>query len=93
LAQSFFPADFQPWHWHALEQLNKLRNHIAHSVAPKGIDNIVEDIINAIPGAGSGSAPTGQERFEYALWSLFDAVSELVELPKASVELLQRHDA
>src|SRR5260221_9560091 len=31
LAQSFFPSDFQPWLWHALRQLSKLRNRIAHN--------------------------------------------------------------
>lgn len=79
LAQSFFPANFQPWLWNALRQLNKLRNRIAHSLAPKDTDNIVNDIINTVPGAARWSAPTRQDRFEFALSSLFDSVSELVE--------------
>jgi hypothetical protein len=93
LAQSFFPPDFQPWLWHALEQLNKLRNRIAHSLAPKGIDNIIEDLIKSIPGDFGAVTQARQERFEFALWSLFDAVSELVEPQKASLELLHRNDA
>jgi hypothetical protein len=94
LAQAFFPADFQPWLWHALKQLNKLRNRIAHHFEPKGIDNLVDDLIRSIPGDIGKDAPTRQERFEFALWSLFDAVSELVEARKAPVvELVNRDEA
>lgn len=84
LAQSFFAPDFQPWLWRALKQMNKLRNRVAHRIEPKGIDNLIEDIIKSVPfkyGVGS----TRQERFEFALWSLFDAVSELVDSRKAPV--------
>jgi hypothetical protein len=93
-AQAFFTPDFQPWLWHALRQLNKLRNRVAHHIEPKRIDNLIDDLIRSIPGDIGKGAPTGQERFEFALWSLFDAVSELVESRKALVvELVNRDDA
>ena len=94
LAEAFFSPDFQPWLWHALTQLNKLRNRVAHHIEPKGLDNIIEDLIRSIPGDIGKDAPTRQERLEFALWSLFDAVSELVESRRASVvELVTRDNA
>jgi len=91
LAESFFAPDFQPWLWHALIQLNKLRNRIAHNIEPKGVNDIIEDVIRSVPGDFGKKAPSRQERFEFALWSLFDAVSELVESRKAPVvELVNR---
>ena len=58
LAQGFFEPDFQPWLWHALTQLNKLRNRVAHSIDPKGRENIMEDIVEAVPGAGGKDEDT-----------------------------------
>jgi hypothetical protein len=78
-AQALFPPDFQPWLWQALKILNKLRNRVAHQIQPKGRDDLLEDLINAIPG-GVAAEPIGlQERFEFTLWSLFVAVSDLVD--------------
>ena len=85
LAQSFFPQDHWPWMWHALIQLNKLRNRVAHNIDPKGRENIMEDLIQSIPMTGEKDSRPVQDRFEFALWSLFEAVSSLVERDKASV--------
>ncbi len=94
LAQSFFPPDFQPWLWRALKQMNKLRNRVAHKIEPEGLDNVIEDLIQSMPGEFGKVGSTRQERFELTLWSLFDAVSELVESRKAPVvELVNREDA
>ena len=93
LAQSFFEPEFLPWLWHALTQLNKLRNRVAHSIDPKGRDNVMEDIIRSIPGAGGNDTQSLQERFEFALWFLHEAVSSLVELQSAAVlALVPRED-
>jgi len=89
LAQSFFPIDFQPWLWHALRQLNRLRNRVAHSLSPKGLNDIAEDVIRAVPGELSPPDAALQYRLEIALWSLFDAVSELVETRKATVQVIR----
>ena len=78
LAQSFFESDFRPWLWKSLLQLNTLRNRIAHSLAPKGISHIIDHLIQTIPGNFDEFDRDTQVRFEFALWSLFDAVSELV---------------
>ncbi len=85
LAESFFPSDFQPWLWPALKKLNKLRNDIAHQISPAGIDARIDYIIKLMPGAGDigNVANTRQRQFEITLWSLFDAVSNLVESRKA----------
>ena len=94
LAQGFFEPDFQPWLWHALTQLNKLRNRVAHSIDPKGRENIMEDIVEAVPGAGGKDDRPKQDRFEYALWSLHEAVSSLVEPhPAQLLELVPRDGA
>lgn len=91
LAQSFFAPDFKPWLWHALKQLNKLRNRIAHKIEPKGINDIIDDLVGSIPGGMD--ALTRQRRFDFALWSLFDAVSELVESQKTpGADLVNRDD-
>lgn len=96
LAESFFPSDFQPWLWPALTKLNKLRNDIAHQISPAGIDASIDHIIKSVPGASDigAAANTRQGKFEITLWSLFDAVSELVESRKASVvEIVNRDKA
>ena len=91
LAESFFPSDFQPWLWPALRKLNELRNDIAHQLSPAGIDASVDHIIKSIPGEIGKVSNTRQEQFEMTLWSMFDAVSELVESRKAPViELINR---
>jgi hypothetical protein len=79
LAQSFFPPDFHPWLWKALLTLNKVRNRVAHSVAPKGFEGLIDEIISTVPGDFGKEGSSRQERFELTLWSLFYAVSELVE--------------
>ena len=85
LAQSFFEPGHWPWLWRSIGQLNKLRNRVAHQIDPKGRDNIMEDIVQSIPStAGKDSRPL-QERFEFALWFLFEAISSLVEPERASV--------
>jgi hypothetical protein len=87
LAESFFSPDFQPWLWRGLKQLNKLRNEIAHQIAPEGLQARVDNIIKFVPGAPEFKpfAATPQAHFEMTLWSLFDAVSRLVKSRKASV--------
>lgn len=91
LAQAFFEQDHLPWLWHAVVQLNKLRNRVAHSIDPKGRDNIMEDIVRSIPTAGDPDPRPLQDRFEFALWSLFEAVSSLVENRRGTVvELVPR---
>ena len=85
LAQSFFEPDHWPWMWRALSQLNKLRNRVAHQIDPKGRDNIMEDIIQSIPSTAGKDSRDLQDRFEFALWFLFEAISSLVEPERASI--------
>lgn len=94
LAESFFPSDFKPWLWPALTKLNKLRNDIAHKISPAGIHARIDHIIKSIPGADDigNLANTRQGQFELTIWSLYDAVSNLVESPKGSVIELISHD-
>jgi hypothetical protein len=80
LAQSLFEPNFQPWLWHALRKLNKLRNRIAHNIEPKGINDLIDDLIKSIPGSfHKDEDATRQDRLELSMWSLFEAVSALVE--------------
>ena len=85
LAQSFFPEDHLPWMWHALLQLNKLRNRVAHSIDPKGLENIMEDVIQSIPMTAGKDVRPLQDRFEFMLWFLFEAVSSVVERDNAAI--------
>ncbi len=85
LAQSFFPPDHEPWLWKALEKLNKIRNDIAHNILPR---QSLNDRINAwVESVPSGYADWEDKtlRFEITLWSVFDAVSELVDTPSAEI--------
>jgi hypothetical protein len=93
LAQSFFPAEKHLWVWKALEQLNTLRNRVAHSIEPKGKDNIMKNVVELVPGASSKESSL-QEQFEFALWLLHSAVSALVEPPRGEpIELVQAQGA
>jgi hypothetical protein len=85
LAQSFFEPKYLPWLWHSLIQLNKLRNRVAHSIDPKGREHIMEDIVNSIPSAGGKDDRSPQDRFEFALWVLHEAVSSMVEPQTAAL--------
>jgi hypothetical protein len=85
LAQSFFERDHAPWLWHAVVQLNKLRNRVAHSIDPKGRENIMLDVVQSVPmTAGKDTRPL-QDRFEFTIWYLFEAISSLVEPSKGKV--------
>lgn len=85
IAQAFFPANFQPWLWDALKKLDKIRNVTAHKLAPKNLNNKIEDFITSFPSDFT-DFPADTSRFEMALWSVFIAVSSLVETPSAHVE-------
>ena len=84
LAQSFFPVDFQPWLWSALKKLNKIRNDIAHKLEPKGLDDKIKDFVASFP-SGFADTAVDADRFELTLWSVFVAVSDLVETPSAQI--------
>lgn len=79
LAQALFPAGHQPWLWIALGKLNTLRNRVAHKLTPPDRDKLIREVIALVPGVSSALPEPIQEQFEFTLWSLFTAVSELVE--------------
>jgi hypothetical protein len=83
IAQAFFPEDHQPWLWAALKKLNKLRNDIAHKLEPKGLADRIDDFVSSFP-SGFAELPE-TDRFEMTLWSVFTAVSDLVETPSAKI--------
>ncbi len=93
LAQSFFPPDHQPWLWKGLKKLNKLRNHIAHNLEPKGVQDRIDDLISGYPpGALSNRFPERQARFKYMLWLMHNAISELLYTPRAPVVVFSAKD-
>jgi hypothetical protein len=93
VAQSFFPADRDLSLWAGLKKLNKLRNDIAHNLEPKQLQNHIEEFIGSFP-TGVTDGPDEAVRFELVLWSLFVAVSDLVERPSAQVlELVPRNES
>jgi len=84
LAKSFFPLDFKPWLWDALLKLNLIRNKVAHNIEGNGINDRIEHFVNTYPW-GYSEVEDKVEAFELSLWSMFCAVSELVETPAAKV--------
>ena len=91
VAQSFFPLDHLPWLWVGVKKLNKVRNDIAHRLEPKGLQDRMDDFVNSVP-SGFNAFDDEISRFELTLWSLFTAVSELVEAPSAKVVPLRASD-
>lgn len=91
VAQSFFPPDHLPWLWTGVKKLNKIRNHIAHKLDSKGLQDRMDDLVNSFP-SGFKAFDDEISRFELTLWSLFAAVSDLVETPSAKVVPLRASD-
>jgi len=92
LAQALFQPDFQSWLWTSLVKLNKIRNAIAHNLKPKGLSDRIGNLIQSFPSGFAETASDQQTRFEFTLWSMFDAVSSLVEHPRATVLRLQQSE-
>jgi hypothetical protein len=89
LARAFFPPDHLPDIWKATLKLNKLRNDIAHSLWAKGsLADKVDAWVQSVP-TGFKDHPDPQLRFEFTLWSLFEAISALVDAPSAEVVHIQ----
>ena len=85
LAKAFFPPDYRPELWNAVAKLNKMRNDIAHSILQReSLADRVAAWVESFP-TGFADSPDKALRFEFTLWSLFDAVSELVDTPSAEV--------
>lgn len=85
LAKAFFPPDFQPKLWIAVAKLNTMRNDIAHNILLReSLADRVAAWVESFP-TGFTDFPDKALRFEFTLWSLFDAVSELVDTPSAEV--------
>lgn len=85
LVEAFFPTDFEPWLWPALRKLNKIRNNIAHKVEWPGVNDSLREFVRSFPVGSLDLLSDDQTRFEFTLWSLFEAVSALVEYPSAVV--------
>lgn len=90
LARAFFPPDHLPEIWTAALKLNTLRNEIAHSLLTKeSLDDKVSAWSKIVPSALS-DGPDTQQNFELALWTLFEAISSLVDQPSAELLSLQK---
>ena len=85
LAKAFFPPGYQAEVWRAIAKLNTMRNDIAHRILPrKNLDDRISAFVESFP-TGFHDLTDKAMRFEFTLWSLFDAVSELVDTPNAEV--------
>lgn len=94
MAQAFFAPDFQPWLWDGLKKLNKIRNDIAHSVELVGLEDRIDHLATAYPFGYRFSDDDKVARFEISMWSLFNAVSELVESPsEKTINIDSKNDA
>ncbi len=85
LAKAFFPADHMPGVWASVSKLNTLRNGVAHNLYDKASlqDKIDAWVQDAPTGFKELVDPTA--RFEITLWSLFEAISSLVDSSLAQV--------
>ena len=89
LAKAFFPPDHLPDVWTAVQKLNKLRNDIAHNLWSKSaLADKVEAWVQLAP-TGFKDHPDPQLRFEFTLWSVFEAISALVDAPSAEIINIQ----
>lgn len=85
LAKAFFPLGHQPELWQAVAKLNKMRNDIAHNILPSGsLNDRISAWVETFP-TGFCDLTDKTLRFEFTLWSLFAAISELVDTPNAEV--------
>jgi hypothetical protein len=85
LAKAFFPPNHQPELWRAVAKLNTMRNDIAHNILSRSsLGDRIAAWLESFP-TGISSVPDKPLRFEFTLWSLFAAVSELVDAPNAEV--------
>jgi hypothetical protein len=85
LARAFFPPDHMPEIWLAALKLNKLRNDIAHRIWPsQSLSDKVAAWVTMIPSALT-NGPDATQNFEIALWTVFEAISSLVDQPSAEL--------
>ena len=79
LAQAFFPPGHMADIWRAVSKLNTLRNSIAHKLEDKQrlTDKIEAWVQSAQTGTRDFDDPNA--RLEITLWSIFEAVSSLVD--------------
>ena len=85
LAKAFFPPDYQPELWNAVAKLNTMRNDIAHNILQReSLNDQISAWVESFP-TGFSDYTDKALRFEFTLWSLFDAMSELVDTPNAEV--------
>lgn len=93
LARAFFPPDHMADIWQATLKLNKLRNDIAHNLFSKAsLTDKVAAWVKLVPSTLT-DGPDAQQNFELALWSLFEAISSLVDQPSeklVAVDPLER---
>lgn len=88
LARSFFPPGHMQDIWLAALKLNKLRNDIAHNLWSKEpLADKVAAWVSVVPSTLT-SGPDAQQNFELALWTLFEAISSLVDQPSAQLVAL-----
>lgn len=79
LAEALCPKDVNPNLWKAAKKLNTLRNDIAHSLDPKGLERHVADFVKVFPSGFAEENEPMQEQFEKSLLSLFVSMSALTE--------------
>jgi len=97
LVEAFFPEDVKPWLWKALKKLNNIRNAVAHSIEPKGLQDKLDDFVRSVRSRFPNiknfpRIRNERDRLEFTLWSLFTTVSGLVEYPSAVVLELAPRD-
>ena len=84
LAKSFFPPEPHSWIWETALKLNDFRNDIAHRLELGDLTDRMNKLIKAHP-TGFHELEERENQFDLVVWSLFTALSQLVEKPSAQV--------
>jgi hypothetical protein len=89
VANALTGKDDPAWVWPSLKKLNKLRNDIAHEMDSLSLTSDIEKFVSSVPVKFTDV--NFQSNLELALWTLFAAVSAIVERPSASIVKLAKH--
>lgn len=50
IAEAIYAKETPSWLWVALHKLNTIRNHLAHNLEPKGVEDRIADFVDYVEG-------------------------------------------
>ena len=99
LCEAFCAYETGPKLWNALRKLNKLRNDLAHTLEPTGVQDRMKNIASLMGLTPEGLRTTElkeeagpHDAFSFASSLLFSAVAALIKKPSAAILELVAND-